>query len=71
MTLSSKGQLRPELYAARGGLCSRCRFARLVTSSKGNTLVMCRHEALPKYLPQPVLECPHVQLLPLAREALN
>jgi hypothetical protein len=72
MTLQSKRNNKAELlYAARGGLCSRCNWARPVKSSKGSVFVMCRHEALPKYLPQPVLTCPHAHLKPIDHETLN
>jgi hypothetical protein len=43
--------------AARGGICSGCRFAELIVSSRGAGFLRCRHRGLPKYPPQPVLRC--------------
>lgn len=44
-----------------GGLCSHCVHARLVTSGKGSTFLLCRHAQddprYPKYPPQPVRSC--------------
>jgi len=43
--------------AARGGLCGRCRFPRLVENDRGSTFVLCTHPDLPRYPAQPVITC--------------
>lgn len=43
--------------AARGGLCARCRFSRLVENDRGSAFVLCGHPEPPKYPGQPVLTC--------------
>lgn len=43
--------------AAQGGLCTNCRWAEEVVSSKGSAFIRCKHAAMPKYPPQPVLLC--------------
>jgi hypothetical protein len=47
---------------ARGGLCARCSYAKLVRA-KNSHFVMCRHPLLPKYQGQPVLSCRYVALI--------
>jgi hypothetical protein len=46
----------------RGGLCPRCRHVREVHSERGSRFLLCtlakRDPDLPRYPPQPRLECP-------------
>ena len=44
--------------AARGGLCGRCRLARLVENARGSRFVLCESPETAKYPGQPVLSCP-------------
>lgn len=43
--------------AAQGGICAACRHGRLVRSAGGSVFLLCKHPDLPKYPPQPVLDC--------------
>jgi hypothetical protein len=44
------------------GLCANCLHARLISSSKGSTFLLCQlsqtDHRFPKYPPLPVLSCP-------------
>lgn len=46
----------------RAGLCSRCRFMRLMNSDRGSVFFLCERSAtdaaFPKYPRLPVLQCP-------------
>lgn len=58
MTGESDAQRAAKLdRAARGGVCSGCRHARLVESARGSVFLRCAHPLPPKYPPQPVLCC--------------
>jgi hypothetical protein len=45
----------------RAGLCASCRFAAVITSSRGSTFVLCtvseRDPAFPRYPVLPVRQC--------------
>jgi len=47
---------------ARAGLCSLCRYARMVAAARGSTFWLCTRAATDvrfrKYPPLPVLRCP-------------
>jgi len=52
------GELQRDLQrAALGGICGDCAHARLIRSSRGSLFLLCRHEAMPRYPRQPVVEC--------------
>ena len=40
-------------------LCHQCRYRGLVQSRRDSVFIKCENPALPKYLKQPVLACPH------------
>lgn len=55
----SRAQVRTALgLAARGGLCGRCRFPRLIETCRGSAFVLCTHPGQPRYPTVPVLSCP-------------
>ena len=38
-------------------LCHRCRFVRYNGNKRGSIFLACDEPSLPRYLPQPVIEC--------------
>jgi hypothetical protein len=39
-------------------LCHRCAWLRAVGNRRGSVFLQCTEPTLPKYLPQPVRQCP-------------